>query len=139
MENLAVAAPAYPDQLDELVRRVQAYNPQADTALIRRAYDYSARMHVEQKRKSGEPYVIHPLNVALIIAQLRMDLPSVVTGLLHDVIEDTGASLNEVQGLFGEEVARLVDGMTKVSKITFLEPRGKAGREFPQDDHRDGP
>ena len=130
METLAVAAPAYPDQLDELVRRVQAYNPQADTALIRRAYDYSARMHVEQKRKSGEPYVIHPLNVALIIAQLRMDLPSVVTGLLHDVIEDTGASLNEVQGLFGEEVARLVDGMTKVSKITFSSREEKQAENF---------
>ena len=130
METLAVAAPAYPDQLDELVRRVQAYNPQADTALIRRAYDYSARMHVEQKRKSGEPYVIHPLNVALIIAQLRMDVPSVVTGLLHDVIEDTGASLNEVQGLFGEEVARLVDGMTKVSKITFSSREEKQAENF---------
>ncbi|HEY1852832.1 MAG TPA: bifunctional (p)ppGpp synthetase/guanosine-3',5'-bis(diphosphate) 3'-pyrophosphohydrolase [Candidatus Binataceae bacterium] len=130
METLAVAAPAYPDQLDELVRRVQAYNPQADTALIRRAYDYSARMHIEQKRKSGEPYVIHPLNVALIIAQLRMDLPSVVTGLLHDVIEDTGASLNEVQGLFGEEVARLVDGMTKVSKITFSSREEKQAENF---------
>ncbi len=130
METLAVAAPAYPDQLDELVRRVQAYNPHADTALIRRAYDYSARMHVEQKRKSGEPYVIHPLNVALIIAQLRMDVPSVVTGLLHDVIEDTGASLNEVQGLFGEEVARLVDGMTKVSKITFSSREEKQAENF---------
>ena len=95
-------------------------------------------MHVEQKRESGEPYVTHPLNVALIIAQLKLDLPSIVTGLLHDVVEDTSASLDEVQNLFGAEVARLVDGVTKVSKITFSEPRGKAGREFPQDDHRDG-
>jgi guanosine-3',5'-bis(diphosphate) 3'-pyrophosphohydrolase len=130
VENLAVAATAYPDQLDELVSRVQSYNPNADTALIRRAYDYSARMHNEQKRKSGEPYVIHPLNVALIIAQLRMDLPSIVTGLLHDVIEDTGASLDEVQGLFGEEVARLVDGMTKVSKITFSSREEKQAENF---------
>ena len=128
MEDLAVAA--YPDQLDELVSRVQSYIPQADTALIRRAYDYSARMHIEQKRKSGEPYVIHPLNVALIIAQLRLDLPSVVTGLLHDVIEDTGASLDEVRGLFGEEVARLVDGMTKVSKITFSSREEKQAENF---------
>ena len=128
MENLATAA--YPDQLDELVHRVQSYNPQADAALIRRAYDYSARMHAEQKRKSGEPYVIHPLNVAMIIAQLRLDLPSVVTGLLHDVIEDTGASLDEVQGLFGAEVARLVDGMTKVSKITFSSREEKQAENF---------
>ena len=128
MENLAVAD--NPDQLDELVNRVTAYSPQADTALIRRAYDYSARMHVAQKRMSGEPYVIHPLNVALIIAQLRLDLPSVITGLLHDVIEDTGASLDEVQGLFGEEVARLVDGMTKVSKITFSSREEKQAENF---------
>jgi guanosine-3',5'-bis(diphosphate) 3'-pyrophosphohydrolase len=128
VDNLAIAD--YPGQLNELVARVQSYNPQADAALIRRAYDYSARMHAEQKRKSGEPYVIHPLNVALIIAQLRMDLPSVVTGLLHDVIEDTGASLDEVQGLFGEEVARLVDGMTKVSKITFSSREEKQAENF---------
>jgi len=128
VENLAVAD--CPDHLDELVNRVQSYLPQADTALIRRAYDYSARMHVEQKRMSGEPYVIHPLNVALIIAQLRLDLPSVITGLLHDVIEDTGASLDEVQGLFGEEVARLVDGMTKVSKITFSSREEKQAENF---------
>jgi guanosine-3',5'-bis(diphosphate) 3'-pyrophosphohydrolase len=128
MENLAVADS--PDQLDELVNRVQSYIPHADTALIRRAYDYSARMHIEQKRMSGEPYVIHPLNVALIIAQLRLDLPSVITGLLHDVIEDTGASLDEVQGLFGEEVARLVDGMTKVSKITFSSREEKQAENF---------
>jgi GTP diphosphokinase / guanosine-3',5'-bis(diphosphate) 3'-diphosphatase len=128
VDNLATADE--PGRLDELVTRVQSYNPQADAALIRRAYDYSARMHAEQKRKSGEPYVIHPLNVALIIAQLRMDLPSVVTGLLHDVIEDTGASLDEVQGLFGEEVARLVDGMTKVSKITFSSREEKQAENF---------
>jgi guanosine-3',5'-bis(diphosphate) 3'-pyrophosphohydrolase len=128
VENLAVAD--YPNQLDELVTRVKSYIPQADTDLIRRAYDYSARMHVTQKRMSGEPYVIHPLNVALIIAQLRLDLPSVITGLLHDVIEDTGASLDEVQGLFGEEVARLVDGMTKVSKITFSSREEKQAENF---------
>jgi GTP pyrophosphokinase len=128
VDNLAIADES--GRLDELVARVQSYNPQADAALIRRAYDYSARMHAQQKRKSGEPYVIHPLNVALIIAQLRMDLPSVVTGLLHDVIEDTGASLDELQGLFGEEVARLVDGMTKVSKITFSSREEKQAENF---------
>ena len=127
-----------PGQLEELVKEVQSYNPGADASLIRRAYDYSARMHGEQKRKSGEPYVIHPLNVALIIAHLRLDVPSIVTGLLHDVVEDTVASPEEVRSLFGPEVARLVDGVTKVSKITFSEPRGKAGRELPQDGHRDG-
>src|SRR5579875_2189724 len=119
-----------PPELDTLIRHVQAYNPQADAALVRRAYEYSARMHRGQKRRSGEPYVTHPLNVALIIAELRLDMPSIVTGLLHDVVEDTGASLDEVQSLFGGEVARLVDGMTKVSKITFSSREEKQAENF---------
>jgi guanosine-3',5'-bis(diphosphate) 3'-pyrophosphohydrolase len=119
-----------PPELDTLIRHVEAYNPQADAALVRRAYEYSARMHRGQKRRSGEPYVTHPLNVALIIAELRLDMPSIVTGLLHDVVEDTGASLDEVQSLFGGEVARLVDGMTKVSKITFSSREEKQAENF---------
>jgi GTP diphosphokinase / guanosine-3',5'-bis(diphosphate) 3'-diphosphatase len=130
LETLAATNNGYPDQLEELIRRVQLYNPQADVMLIRRAYDYSARMHSEQKRKSGEPYVIHPLNVALIIVQLRLDVASIVTGLLHDVVEDTRASLDEVQGLFGAEVARLVDGVTKVSRITFSSREEKQAENF---------
>ena len=90
MEELAVAA-SEPDELERLLARIQAYNPQADAQLIRRAYEYSARMHAEQKRESGEPYVTHPLNVALIIAQLKLDLPSIITGLLHDVDEQPDA------------------------------------------------
>ena len=127
MENLATDCPV---QLEELVKEAQSYNPGADIGLIRRAYDYSARMHAEQKRKSGEPYVIHPLNVALIIAHLRLDVPSIVTGLLHDVVEDTVASPEEVRSLFGPEVARLVDGVTKVSKITFLSREEKQAENF---------
>jgi guanosine-3',5'-bis(diphosphate) 3'-pyrophosphohydrolase len=123
-------AQSTPDQLAGLIGRVQSYNPQADVDLIRRAYEYSARMHVDQKRESGEPYVIHPLNVALIIAQLKLDVPSIVTGLLHDVVEDTGASLAEVQSDFGAEVAQLVDGVTKVSKITFQSREEKQAENF---------
>ena len=129
MEELVAAASA-PAELEHLVRRVQAYNPQADSQLIRRAYEYSARMHAEQKRESGEPYVTHPLNVALIIAQLKLDLPSIITGLLHDVVEDTIASLDEVRDLFGNEVATLVDGVTKVSKITFSSRAEKQAENF---------
>ena len=128
MEELAAAGE--PAELEHLVGRIQAYNPQADAQLIRRAYEYSARMHAEQKRESGEPYVTHPLNVALIIAQLKLDLPSIVTGLLHDVIEDTVASLDEVRDLFGPEVATLVDGVTKVSKITFSSRAEKQAENF---------
>jgi guanosine-3',5'-bis(diphosphate) 3'-pyrophosphohydrolase len=127
VEDLATDCPV---QLEELVKEVQSYNPGADVSLIHRAYDYSARMHAEQKRKSGEPYVIHPLNVALIIAHLRLDVPSIVTGLLHDVVEDTVASPEEVRSLFGPEVARLVDGVTKVSKITFSSREEKQAENF---------
>jgi len=120
----------YPEQFEDLVQRVHSYNPQADAALLRRAYEYSARMHGEQKRMSGEPYVTHPLSVARIIAEFKLDVPSIVTGLLHDVVEDTIASLEEVQNLFGSEVARLVDGVTKVSKITFQSREEKQAENF---------
>ncbi len=127
MEELAQSAPA---ELDELIREVLAYNRQADPQAIRRAYEYSARMHAEQKRESGEPYVTHPLNVALISTRLKLDLPSIETALLHDVVEDTHASLQEVESLFGAEVARLVDGVTKVSKITFSSREEKQAENF---------
>ena len=129
MEELA-EPPKQHDQLEELIDRVRSYNPHGDEALIRRAYDYSARMHRGQKRMSGEPYVTHPLNVALIIAQLKLDVPSIVTGLLHDVVEDTSVSLADIQTLFGSEIATLVDGVTKVSKITFQSREEKQAENF---------
>ncbi len=127
MEELAQSEPS---ELDELISSVLAYDPQADTALIRHAYDYSARMHAEQKRESGEPYVTHPLSVAIISTRLKLDLPSIVTALLHDVVEDTHVSLQEIESLFGAEVARLVDGVTKVSKITFSSREEKQAENF---------
>ena len=125
-----VVPPGAPDVLAELASRIHSFNPDADIALIRRAYEYSARMHGEQKRESGEPYVTHPLNVALIAAQLKLDVPSIVTALLHDVVEDTSVSLQEVENLYGAEVARLVDGVTKVSKITFSSRAEKQAENF---------
>jgi guanosine-3',5'-bis(diphosphate) 3'-pyrophosphohydrolase len=132
MEELAAdeAGPGAADELRELIERVRAYSPQADAALIRRAYEYSARMHAEQKRKSGEPYVTHPLNVALNAAQLKLDLASIVTSLLHDVVEDTQGSLAEIEQLFGAEVAHLVDGVTKVSKMSFSSREEKQAENF---------
>jgi guanosine-3',5'-bis(diphosphate) 3'-pyrophosphohydrolase len=129
VEELAQQTSATPE-LEELASRVLAYNPDADIALLRRAYDYSARMHGEQKRESGEPYVTHPLNVALIATHLKLDVPSIVTALLHDVVEDTTSSLVEIESLFGAEVARLVDGVTKVSKITFSSRAEKQAENF---------
>jgi len=124
------AVALYPDQLEDLVNRVREYIPQADGALIRRAYEFSARKHGEQKRMSGEPYVIHPLSVALIITRLKLDVPSIITGLLHDLIEDTPTTLAEIQNVFGAEVAQLVDGVTKVSKITFQSREEKQAENF---------
>jgi guanosine-3',5'-bis(diphosphate) 3'-pyrophosphohydrolase len=123
-------AQSLPDQLAELIDKVRTYYPQVDPAQIRDAYAFAERKHAEQKRLSGEPYVIHPLNVALIATELKLDLPSIETSLLHDVVEDTGTSLDEVRTAFGDEVAQLVDGVTKVSKITFQSREEKQAENF---------
>jgi guanosine-3',5'-bis(diphosphate) 3'-pyrophosphohydrolase len=122
--------PPYPEQLRELIARVQSYHPEANSALLSAAYDYAAHKHAQQLRMSGEPYVTHPLAVALIIAQLKLDVPSIVACLLHDVVEDTATSLGEIQHRFGNEVAVLVDGVTKVSKITFQSREEKQAENF---------
>ncbi|MDG2303800.1 MAG: bifunctional (p)ppGpp synthetase/guanosine-3',5'-bis(diphosphate) 3'-pyrophosphohydrolase [Candidatus Binatia bacterium] len=106
-------------RLEGLVSKIQGYLPGAELDLIRRAYEFSAEKHKSQRRASGEPYVSHPLAVASIIGDLRLDVPSVVTGLLHDTVEDTLTSLGQVEALFGSEIATLVDGVTKISQINF--------------------
>jgi len=116
---MAELARETPDLLEELIQKVGTYNPQADVGLIRSAYEFAAGKHAEQKRLSGEPFVSHPLAVATIAAELKLDAASIVTALLHDVVEDTATPLDEVREKFGPEVAELVDGMTKVSKITL--------------------
>ena len=105
--------------LSELLGKVREYNPAADVATLQRAYEFSAEVHRGQKRKSGEPYLVHPLEVAGLIADLRLDVPSVVTGLLHDTVEDTLTTLAQVESLFGNEIATLVDGVTKIGQINF--------------------
>lgn len=105
--------------LSELLGKVREYNPAADLATVQRAYEFSAKMHRGQKRKSGEPYLVHPLEVAGLIADLKLDVPSVATGLLHDTVEDTLTTLGEVERIFGTEIATLVDGVTKIGQINF--------------------
>ena len=100
-------------KINELIDKVKSYYPAADAGLIRTAYDFSAKVHQGQKRLSGEPYLIHPMAVADIIADLKLDVPSIVGGLLHDTVEDTLTTLDEVKSLFGREIAALVDGVTK--------------------------
>ena len=110
-------------QVDELYRsleaKVRALRPKEDLEALDRAYRFAAEHHKLQKRKSGEPYITHPLAVAHILADMQMDLVSLQTGLLHDVVEDTAAGMDQIRELFGEDVARCVDGVTKLSKISF--------------------
>lgn len=112
-----------PPQVEQLYRsledKVRALRPKDDFGALERAYRFAAEHHKHQKRKSGEPYITHPLAIAHILADMQMDLVCIQTGLLHDVIEDTSARLEQVRELFGEDVARCVDGVTKLSKISF--------------------
>ena len=116
--------------LQDLINRVQAYNPVADTGTITRAYEFSADVHRGQKRLSGEPYLTHPLEVAGIIAELKLDVPSIATGLLHDTVEDTLTSVQQVEQIFGPEIASLVDGVTKISQINFTTREEKQAENF---------
>jgi GTP pyrophosphokinase len=116
--------------LPELVGRVRSYHPNADVGLIERAYEFADRAHVGQRRKSGDPYFVHPLNVAEIIADLKLDTASVCAGLLHDCVEDTLATTTDIEREFGDEVAFLVDGVTKLSKINFISREDRQAENF---------
>ena len=104
-------------RLNDILDRVQKYRPEADLDLIKKAYVYSAKVHQGQIRKSGEPYLVHPLEVAGILADLKLDEASIVAGMLHDTIEDTLAKPEEIKELFGPEVLALDEGVTKLSAI----------------------
>jgi len=105
--------------LSDLLGKVVDFNPAADVTTLRRAYEFSAEVHRGQRRKSGEPYLVHPLEVAGLIADLRLDVPSIATGLLHDTVEDTLTTLGQIENAFGAEIARLVDGVTKIGQLNF--------------------
>jgi guanosine-3',5'-bis(diphosphate) 3'-pyrophosphohydrolase len=106
-------------RLNDITSKLLSYHPKADIGLVEKAYVYSAKVHQGQVRLSGEPYLSHPLEVAHILTQMKMDVISVVAGLLHDTIEDTVAELSEIERLFGKETANIVDGVTKISKMQF--------------------
>jgi GTP pyrophosphokinase len=107
-------------RIEDIIEKVEQNRPNADVELIRRAYIFSAMNHRGQKRASGEPYLIHPLEVADILADMRLDEVSVSTGLLHDVVEDTLVDLDTIRSYFGDEITRLVDGLTKIAHISNL-------------------
>jgi guanosine-3',5'-bis(diphosphate) 3'-pyrophosphohydrolase len=102
-----------------LIKKVLSYNPQADTELIKRAYIFSREAHCSQKRMEGTPYISHPLAVADILADMKMDVLTIAAGLLHDTIEDTGTTKKDLEDMFGSEIAFLVDGLTKLSRLEF--------------------
>nr|WP_296457331.1 bifunctional (p)ppGpp synthetase/guanosine-3',5'-bis(diphosphate) 3'-pyrophosphohydrolase [uncultured Acetatifactor sp.] len=105
------------DLYQELIQRVQKYHPSDDISMIQKAYQTAAEAHKDQKRKSGEPYIIHPLNVAIVLADLELDKETIVAGILHDVVEDTIMKEEDLKREFGDDVALLVDGVTKLEKI----------------------
>ena len=114
----------------ELVERVKAYDPGADEDALNRAYVYSMKAHGAQLRDSGDPYFSHPVEVAGILAQMKLDTASIVTGLLHDTVEDTVATLDDIERVFGPETARLVDGVTKLSRIELQSDQTKQAENF---------
>jgi GTP pyrophosphokinase len=103
----------------ELMKRMQENRPQDDLSLVKTAYDYSLKHHEGQFRASGEPYLVHPLEVAIVLAEMKMDPVAVAAGLLHDSVEDTSVTIVDIRNEFGEQVAHIVEGVTKISKIDF--------------------
>lgn len=104
---------------EEIAEKIQTYHPEVDTDLFRRAYEFSSKMHRGQTRLSGEPYLSHPLEVAATLSELKLDMTTIVAGLLHDILEDTPVKPEQLRVLFGEEVAFLVEGLTKISRMEF--------------------
>src|SRR5205814_46643 len=103
----------------DLLKKVRANRPNDDLEIIRKAYDYSLEHHKGQSRATGEPFLVHPLEVATVLAELKLDPTAIAAGLLHDSIEDTQATIEEIEHEFGSQVARIVEGVTKISKIDF--------------------
>src|SRR5690606_18049617 len=117
-------------RFEDLADKVRSYSPEADLELLRRAYVFSALEHKGQVRHSGEPYLVHPLEVASLLADMRLDVVAVAAGLLHDVVEDTLTTTERVRELFGPEVAHVVDGVTKLSNIPFSSKEAQQAENF---------
>ena len=114
----------------ELVEKVLSYDPDADEALLNRAYVYAMKAHGHQKRASGDPYFSHPLEVAAILTEFELDSATIATALLHDTIEDTDTTKAEIDELFGKEIGALVDGLTKIDKLNLVSKRAEQAENF---------
>ena len=117
-------------RFNDIADRVLEYDPECDLALLQRAYVYTAKVHEGQERLSGEPYLIHPIEVAGVLVDMRLDAVTIAAGLLHDTIEDTLTTVDEVKRLFGEDVAFLVEGLTKISKVEFSSAQERQAENF---------
>ena len=117
-------------RIDDILDAIRSYHAEADLEAVRKAYEYSVKVHKGQARPSGKPYMNHPLEVAAILTRLRMDVPTIITGLLHDTLEKSLSTEEELRQLFGSEVCEMVDGVTKISKITFKTSEERQAENF---------
>lgn len=122
--------PAVKEAVQNLETKLLEYYPDVNLPLVRQAVEFATAKHGDQRRSSGEPYIVHPIGVAALLAELHLDLDSVLTGILHDTVEDTDTSLEEIKQKFGGSVAELVDGVTKISRITFRTSEEKQAENF---------
>ncbi len=117
-------------RFEDLLEKVRAFSPDADLELLRRAYVFSAYEHKGQVRRSGEPYMVHPLQVADLLADMRLDVVAIAAGLLHDIVEDTPNTIEKIRELFGEQVAHVVEGVTKLSSLQFASSEERQAESF---------
>ena len=122
--------PALLARFEELKAVLRAQRPGDDTAILDKAFEFAAERHGPQIRKSGEPYLAHPLEVAHILASLQLDMTSIVVALLHDTIEDTTTTIEEIRQQFGPEVSRCVDGVTKLGRLAFSSSEDRQAETF---------
>ncbi|MDD4458141.1 MAG: HD domain-containing protein, partial [Syntrophotalea acetylenica] len=117
-------------RLDQIIENVLTYNPRADVDALRKAYVYSAKVHRGKSRVSGEPYLGHSLEIAFILTRLKMDVATIITGLLHDILQQELADINELQAVFGADVVELVQSLTKLGRISFITSEEQQAENF---------
>src|SRR3990172_8880869 len=117
-------------RIEDIIEKVERYQKNANSDLLRQAYVFSAMVHKEHLRKSGEPYLTHPLEVASILCDMKLDVSSIAVGLLHDVVEDSATSVEQIEKYFGKEIAHIVDGVTKISRAEFRSKEEQQAESF---------
>src|SRR5262245_48702830 len=130
MTELQEIGQAIGQEIGEIAASVSVYDGAADLGLIRRCFEFASDRHAGQRRRSGDPYVVHPVGVARIITELRLDVPSVCAGLLHDCVEDTSATAEDIGRLFGSEIQFLVEGVTKLGQIPWTTREERQAENF---------